>query len=87
MSRAATAVWGRLGFAKTVVVSGYWPQQVGHGVFFSRRRSPLTNARATRASFWGGGGGQTKMSWHSLLTSQYSRQPLGIKVQSCPVLR
>ena len=30
---------------------------------------------------------QTKMSWRSLLTSQYSRQPLGIKVQSCPVPR
>ena len=52
---------------------------------------------------WRGGGGapqictivsqckfflvQTKMSWRSLLTSQYSRQPLGIKAQSCPVLR
>ena len=30
---------------------------------------------------------QTKMSWRSPLTSQYSRQPLRIKVQSCPVLR
>ena len=30
---------------------------------------------------------QPKMSWRSPLTSQYSRQPLGIKVQSCPVLR
>ena len=30
---------------------------------------------------------QTKMSWRSLLCSQYSRGPLGIKVQSCPVLR
>ena len=34
-----------------------------------------------------GGGVQTKMSWRSPLTSQYSREPLGIKVQSCPVLR
>ena len=32
------------------------------------------------------GGGQTKTSWLRPLTSQYSRQPLGIKVQSCPVL-
>ena len=30
---------------------------------------------------------QTKMSWRALLTSQYSRLPLGIEVQSCPVLR
>ena len=30
---------------------------------------------------------QTQMSWRSPLTSQYSRRPLGIKVQSCPVLR
>ena len=30
---------------------------------------------------------QTKMSWHSLLTVWYSRQPPRIKVQSCPVLR
>ena len=30
---------------------------------------------------------QTKMSWRSLLISQYSRWPLGIKVQSCPALR
>ena len=29
---------------------------------------------------------QTKMSWRSPLTSQYSRQPLGIKVQSCAEL-
>ena len=37
--------------------------------------------------FFGGGGGavQTKMSWRSPLTSQCSRYPLGIKVQSCPV--
>ena len=37
-------------------------------------------------SFWGGKV-QTKMSWRSPLTSQYSTLPLGIKVQSCPVLR
>ena len=30
---------------------------------------------------------QAMMSWRSPLSSQYSRQPLGIKVQSCPVLR
>ena len=30
---------------------------------------------------------QTKMIWHSLLTVWYSRQPLGIEVQGCPVLR
>ena len=30
---------------------------------------------------------QTKMSWRRLLTVWYSRQPLGIKVQSCPVLQ
>ena len=28
---------------------------------------------------------QTKKSWRSLLTFQYLRSPLGIKVQSCPV--
>ena len=33
--------------------------------------------------FWA----QAKMSWRGLLTLRYSRQPLGIKVQSCPVLR
>ena len=37
--------------------------------------------------FFLGGGVQTKMSWCRLLTSLYSRCPLGIKVQSCPVLR
>ena len=30
---------------------------------------------------------QTKMSWRGLLTSQYSRQPLGIKAQSRPAPR
>ena len=30
---------------------------------------------------------QSKMSWCSLLTAWYSRQPLGIKAQSCPGLR
>ena len=30
---------------------------------------------------------QTKMGWRSLLTVWYSRQPLRIQVQSCPVLR
>ena len=30
---------------------------------------------------------QTKMSWRTLLTIEYLIQPLGIKVQSFPVLR
>ena len=30
---------------------------------------------------------QTKVSWRTLLITWYSRQRLGIKVQSCPVLR
>ena len=30
---------------------------------------------------------QTKMSWRTLFIRWYSRQPLGIKVQGCPVLR
>ena len=30
---------------------------------------------------------RTKMSWCSLLTLRYPRYSLGIKVQSCPVLR
>ena len=30
---------------------------------------------------------QTNMSWHSLVTLRYSREPLRIKVQSRPVLQ
>ena len=30
---------------------------------------------------------QTKMSWRTLLVIWFSRQPLGFKVQSCPVLQ
>ena len=30
---------------------------------------------------------EAKMSWRSLITVWDSRQPLGIKAQSCPVLR
>ena len=61
------------------------PTRRGHNDTL-RLDTSMTLSYDTSFLFWGGGGAQTKMSWRSL-TSQYSRCPLGIKVQSCPVLR
>jgi len=42
----------------------------------------LNNLQAVQAFFFV----RTKMSWRTLLTAWYPRQPVRINVQSCPVL-